>query len=157
MSTDVVTPAVRSRMMAGIRGIDTKPELAIRSALHRQGFRFRLHRKDLTGRPDLVFSRYRAVMFIHGCFWHGHECHLFRWPRSREDFWREKITTNMERDRRQRADLLDADWRVATIWECALKGRTRLPFEKLIERCSKWLKSGEKTLDLRGHEARTTC
>jgi len=77
--------------MSGIRGKNTKPELVIRSALHRAGFRFRLHRKDLPGHLDMVFTRHNAVLFVHGCFWHGHACHLFRWPKSREDFWREKL------------------------------------------------------------------
>ena len=91
--------------MAGIRGKDTKPELAIRSALHRAGFRFRLHRKDLPGRPDLVCSRQQAVLFIHGCFWHGHDCNLFRWPSTRQDFWRKKIEGNRARDYKQHAAL----------------------------------------------------
>ena len=156
MPADVVTPAVRSRMMAGIQGRNTKPELAIRSALHRQGFRFRLYRRDLPGKPDMVFARYRAVIFVHGCFWHGHDCHLFRWPRTREDFWRKKIGANMERDRRQKAALLDGGWRVATIWECALKGRTRLPFEAIVESCGAWLVSEKTILELRGDEAGTT-
>ena len=103
--------------MAGIRGRNTKPELVIRSVLHRRGFRFRLYRRDLPGKPDLVFPKHRAVIFIHGCFWHGHGCHLFRWPKTREDFWREKIGSNMARDRRQFSALRDAGWRVATIWE----------------------------------------
>ena len=94
--------------MAGIRGSDTKPELAIRSALHRRGFRFRLRRRDLPGKPDLVFPKHSAVIFVHGCFWHGHDCHLFRWPGTREEFWRDKITSNAARDRRQRSALLEA-------------------------------------------------
>ena len=157
MSADVVTPAVRSRMMAGIRGRDTKPELAIRSALHRQGFRFRLHRRDLPGKPDMVFARYRAVIFVHGCFWHGHDCHLFRWPRTREKFWREKIGSNMQRDRNQIAALLEEGWRIATIWECALKGRSRLPFEEIVENTASWLKSNRKILELTGDEQGATC
>ena len=156
MSADVVTPAVRSRMMAGIRGKDTKPELAIRSALHRRGFRFRLYRKDLPGRPDMVFARHRAVIFVHGCFWHGHKCHLFRWPGTRESFWREKIGANIERDRRQQVALLEGGWRIATIWECALKGRTRLTFETVIENCAVWLKSEITTMEIGGDEARPT-
>lgn len=142
--------------MAGIQGRDTKPEMAIRSALHRRGFRFRLYRKDLPGKPDMVFARYRAAVFVHGCFWHGHDCHLFRWPQTREDFWREKINTNVERDRRQTAALLDGGWRVATIWECALKGRTRLPFDTIVEGCSAWLISEKTILELKGDEAGTT-
>ena len=138
--------------MAGIRGRDTKPELAIRSALHRQGFRFRLHRKDLPGKPDMVFARYNAVIFVHGCFWHGHNCNLFKWPRTREKFWQEKITSNIERDRRQKAALLDNGWRVATIWECALKGRARLPFEIIVCNCAAWLSSEEDSLEIAGDD-----
>lgn len=140
--------------MSGIRGKDTKPELAIRSALHRAGFRFRLHRKDLPGRPDLVFPRHDAVLFVHGCFWHGHDCHLFRWPKSREDFWREKIGKNITRDQAQYQALADSGWRVGTIWECALNGKTRLPFDDLVDQCAIWLKSVIKTFEVSGHEAR---
>lgn len=156
MPADIVTAAVRSRMMSGIRGRDTKPELAIRSALHRRGFRFRLHRPDLPGKPDMTFVRYRAVIFTHGCFWHGHGCHLFKWPRTREKFWREKIGSNIERDRLQMAALLDSGWRVATIWECALKGRSRLPFDSIVDDCAAWLKSETKILELTGDEQGTT-
>lgn len=140
--------------MSGIRGKDTKPELAIRSGLHKAGFRFRLHRKDLPGRPDLVFPRHDAVLFVHGCFWHGHDCHLFRWPQSREDFWREKIGKNIARDQAQCKALADSGWRVGMIWECALKGKTRLPFDEVVEQCAIWLKSGIKTFEVSGHEAR---
>ena len=157
MSADIVKPEIRSRMMAGIRGRDTRPELQIRSALHRRGFRFRLYRRDLPGKPDLVFPKYRAVILVHGCFWHGHDCHLFRWPGTREEFWRNKITSNRERDRRQLSTLLETGWRVATIWECALKGRERLPMQMVIERCAEWLKSGGTELELRGNETRISA
>ena len=140
-------------MMAGIKGRNTKPELAIRSALHQRGFRYRLYRKDLPGRPDMVFPRYRAVIFVHGCFWHGHECHLFRWPGTRKTFWREKIIANRERDRVQTADLLALGWRVAAIRECALKGRSRLPFNIVLDRCVSWLGSRTDTLELVGDES----
>ena len=156
MPSDIVPATVRSRMMSGIRGKNTKPELAIRSALHRRGFRFRLHRRDLPGKPDLVFTRLNAVLFVHGCFWHGHDCHLFRWPKSREEFWREKIGKNIERDRRQRLALAEAGWRIGTVWECALKGKTSLPFESVVDQCAIWLKSDIKTLEVSGDEARTT-
>ena len=143
--------------MAGIRDRNTKPELAIRSALHRRGFRFRLHRKDLPGKPDLVFSRHRAVILVHGCFWHGHSCHLFRWPKTREDFWREKIASNVERDRRQLDDLRNTGWRVATVWECVLKGRNRLPIELVAGACAAWLQSDESELVLSGDEIRSVA
>ena len=144
-------------MMAGIRGRNTKPEIAVRSALHRRGFRFRLHRGDLPGKPDLVLPKYRAVIFVHGCFWHGHGCHLFRWPKTREEFWRDKISSNVARDRRQFAALREAGWRVATVRECALKGRTRLTVETVTDRCAAWLESGDPELELGGNETRTTA
>ncbi|HAD18577.1 MAG TPA: very short patch repair endonuclease [Erythrobacter sp.] len=147
---DIVDPAVRSRMMAGIRGKNTKPELLLRSALHRKGFRFRLHVKDLPGKPDLAFPKYRAAIFANGCFWHGHDCHLFRLPATRRDFWRQKIEANRERDIRNRAALRQNEWRVADVWECALRGRDRLSFDDVIDECASWLESDTPTLELRG-------
>ena len=141
-------------MMAGIRGKDTKPELLIRSALHRRGFRFRLHRSDLPGKPDLVFPKRGAVILVHGCFWHGHDCHLFRWPKTREQFWREKIGSNVARDRKQYVELREAGWRVAIIWECALKGLHRLRPETVVGECERWLESNESEMGLRGDETR---
>ena len=157
MTVDIVTPDVRSRMMAGIRGKNTKPELAIRSALHCLGFRFRLHRKDLPGKPDLVFPKHNAVILVHGCFWHGHDCHLFKWPKTRSEFWHQKISSNIARDRRHLLALADGGWRVAVIWECALKGRTRLSMETVAKLCAAWLESGEAEMELSGDETRTTA
>ncbi len=154
MSADRVPPEVRSRMMVGIGSRNTKPELEIRSMLHQRGFRFRLHRPDLPGKPDIVFPKYRAVILVHGCFWHGHGCHLFQWPKTREDFWRKKIGSNIMRDRKQFSALRKADWRVATIWECALKGRYRLSVETIADTCAEWLLSNESELGLRGDETR---
>lgn len=156
MPADIVSTSVRSRMMAAVKGKNTTPELAIRSALHRRGFRFRLHRKDLPGKPDIVFAGRNAVIFVHGCFWHGHDCHLFRWPKSREDFWREKIGSNIKRDRNQREALANAGWRIGTVWECALKGKTRLPFDSVVDQCAMWLKSDIKTLEVSGDKTRAT-
>lgn len=138
---DIVSPRKRSQMMAGIRGANTKPELLIRRALHARGFRYRLHARELPGRPDLVLPKYRAVIFVHGCFWHGHDCHLFKWPSSREDFWRAKIVANRERDARDLAALGEQGWRVLTVWECTLKGKMRRPFDDLVAAISEWLKS----------------
>ena len=95
---DVVDTATRSRMMAGIRGTNTKPELLLRKGLHAQGFRFRLHSTGLPGKPDIVLPRHHAVVFAHGCFWHGHNCHLFKWPSTRPEFWQAKIERNREVD-----------------------------------------------------------
>jgi DNA mismatch endonuclease (patch repair protein) len=147
---DIVPPDVRSRMMAGIRGTNTKPELLLRSGLHRAGFRFRLHDHALPGKPDMVFPRRRAVLFAHGCFWHGHDCHLFKWPKSREDFWRTKIARNRAVDARTDGALKVAGWRRGVVWECALKGRTRRPITEVIDECGRWLCSDASELNIYG-------
>lgn len=148
---DIVTAAVRSRMMSGIRSANTKPEMALRQGLHRFGFRFRLHDRRLPGSPDLVFRRYRAVIFVHGCFWHGHHCHLFKWPSTRTDFWQAKITRNRVVDAAANAALLEAGWRVGEVWECAIKGRTRLPLDGVLASCADWLRSTQASLEVKGH------
>ena len=125
--------------MAAIRGTNTKPELFIRHGLHARGFRFRLHDRKLPGRPDLVLPRYRAVIFVNGCFWHGHDCPLFRWPKTREEFWRNKISGNVERDQRNLATLKAAGWRIGIVWECALKGKHRLQTADVLDILCKWL------------------
>jgi len=136
--------------MAAIKGSHTKPELKIRRALHAAGFRYRLHAKDLPGKPDLVLPRYRAAIFVHGCFWHQHDCHLFKWPATREDFWRTKIGRNVENDARAVESLRAAGWRVAITWECALKGRTRLDESSVMQRLASWIRSQEEILTIRG-------
>lgn len=121
--TDVVDAATRSRMMAGIKGRDTRPELVLRKALHARGVRYRLHGTNLPGRPDIVFPRFGAVCFVHGCFWHRHEgCRFTTSPRTRAEFWQSKFISNVERDRRNKDELMSAGWRVAVVWECALRG-----------------------------------
>ena len=147
---DIVTPEKRSQMMAGIKGKNTKPELVIRSGLHALGYRYRIHVKTLPGKPDLVFPKYKAVLFVHGCFWHGHDCHLFKWPSSRVDFWLTKINRNKEIDQISIEKLKLSGWRVCTIWECALKGKTRRPLADVIEGCSQWLLSDKDLLEIRG-------
>ncbi len=153
---DTVSPEIRSRMMSGIRGKNTRPELMIRKALHRQGYRFRLHDRKLPGHPDLVFPRCQAVLFVHGCFWHGHDCHLFRWPKTRTEFWKEKISGNITRDARQVEELRHLGWRVGIIRECALKGKTRRDFPDLVKSCGIWLESEESFMEIYGDETRTT-
>lgn len=130
-------------MMAGIGPANTKPEMLIRRGLHALGYRYRLHVKELPGKPDLVFPGRRAAIFVHGCFWHGHDCALFRWPVTREDFWRDKIAGNINRDRKTAALLLDQGWRVMDIWECMLKGRTKLPLEDVLAGCAAFLNGNE--------------
>jgi DNA mismatch endonuclease (patch repair protein) len=137
-------------MMAGIRGKDTGPELVIRSGLHALGFRYRLHHPGLPGKPDLVLPRWRAAVQIHGCFWHGHDCPLFRWPGTRQEFWRAKIGRNIERDAEVGAALDRAGWRVLTVWECAMKGRTRIETGVLIAAVAEWLRSDARVGQIRG-------
>lgn len=136
--------------MAAIRSINTKPEVQIRKAMHAAGLRYRLHVRSLPGKPDLVFPRWRAAVFINGCFWHQHDCHLFKWPATREEFWRTKIGRNVENDARAVKALQDAGWRVATIWECAVKGRTRLNPSEAMQRLANWIRSEEKSILIQG-------
>ena len=123
--TDIVNNKRRSEMMAGIRGRDTAPERAVRRVAHRMGLRFRLHRKDLPGRPDLVFPKRRLVVLVHGCFWHRHQgCKYAYAPKSRVSFWTEKFATTIARDQRQEAALRALGWRVLVIWECETRDET---------------------------------
>lgn len=118
---DVVDPATRSRMMSGIRGKNTKPELLVRRYLHGAGLRFRLHVKDLPGKPDLVFPKYKTVVFVHGCFWHQHPgCKYAYVPKSNSSFWISKLNRNRERDAQKIAALKILGWRSLVIWECSL-------------------------------------
>lgn len=124
-------------MMAGIRGKNTRPELALRKALHACGFRYRLHDRLLPGRPDLVFPKHRAVCFVHGCFWHRHpNCKYTTTPTTHQDFWKTKFATNILRDERNRNQLIEAGWRVAVVWECSLRGEGRLA---TVSRLEAWL------------------
>ncbi len=136
---DILTPEQRSRLMARIRGGNTKPELTLRSMLHRMGYRFTVHgpkNKCLPGRPDLVLPKFRTVIFVHGCFWHGHEgCKDFRIPATRREWWTTKIENNQSLDARVQAELQDLGWHVVTIWACALKNSSaRLWLETRIPR-----------------------
>jgi DNA mismatch endonuclease (patch repair protein) len=136
-------------MMSGIRGRNTKPEILIRSLLHRQGFRFRLHVRDMPGKPDIVLPRYLAVVFVHGCFWHGHSCPLFKLPGTRLDFWREKIERNQNNDNRATRELLADGWRVGVIWECALRGAGK-NIEGVAQSLAEWLRSDTPLIEVRG-------
>ena len=126
-------------MMAAVRSRNTGPELTIRRALHARGFRYRLHDPNLPGKPDIVLRRFRAVVFVHGCFWHGHDCPLFRMPGTRREFWEAKIGRNQERDAEVREALHLAGWRSLTVWECAIRGTRRLNFDELLDGISRWV------------------
>lgn len=145
--TDIVDQETRSRMMSGIRGKNTKPELALRRALHTRGFRFRLHSSKVHGRPDLALPKYRAVVFVHGCFWHRHEgCRYTTTPSTRPEFWQAKFDANVARDNTVRATLLEDGWRVATVWECALRKPDQVDASaKLL---SAWLLSDEDQIEI---------
>jgi DNA mismatch endonuclease (patch repair protein) len=138
---DIVSSAVRSRMMSGIKAIDTKPEILVRKALHTQGYRFRIHRKDLPGKPDIVLPRFRAVILVHGCFWHMHKsCKLARIPSTRTEFWSAKLHANAVRDQTAHSRLLALEWRVLTIWECYLKSTSP---EVLQADLARWISASE--------------
>jgi DNA mismatch endonuclease (patch repair protein) len=118
---DVFSKEERSRVMRRVKGADTKPEMRVRRWLHAQGFRFRLHRKDLPGKPDIVLRKYKTVVFVHGCFWHGHAgCKASELPASNREYWVGKIGRNVERDLRNQRLLKEAGWRVVVVWECRL-------------------------------------
>jgi DNA mismatch endonuclease (patch repair protein) len=129
----------RSRNMSAIKATNTKPELIVRRELFRRGLRFRIHVRELPSRPDIVLPKYRSVVLVNGCFWHGHDCHLFRWPKSNATFWREKIGATRDRDRRNLADLVDLNWRVAVVWQCAIQGSSADP--GALEALERWIRS----------------
>lgn len=138
---DVVSAVKRSEMMSGIRGRDTRPERQVRAYLHAHGLRFRLHRKDLPGRPDVVLPKYRVAVFVHGCFWHRHPgCKYTTSPSTREVFWQQKFAANVERDLRNQETLLRTGWRVLIIWECGLKSNLNLGATL------QWIKGGQGTM-----------
>lgn len=125
--TDVYPPAKRSAVMRRVKGRDTTPELTVRGALTRLGARYRLHRKDLPGSPDIVMAGRRLALFVHGCFWHGHDCARgARIPKANRDYWVAKIARNVARDAKRRAELEAQGWRVETIWECELRDAAAL-------------------------------
>jgi len=132
---DTLSPEARSERMALIRGKDTKPEMVVRRLVHSMGYRYRLHVKGLPGKPDLAFRSRKKVIWVHGCFWHRHDdpqCKLARLPKSRVDFWREKLEGNRQRDLRHQQDLVAMGWSYIIVWECQLKGIDRLR-ERIVD------------------------
>lgn len=149
---DIVNSEKRSQMMAGIKAKNTVPEMLIRKRLHSLGYRYRLHGTILPGKPDLILKKYNAVIFVNGCFWHGHDCHLFKLPKTRTEFWQNKIEENRKRDRKVLDELLNSGWRVAIIWECALKGKNRLDFNALIDKLSGWIQLDNRFAEYAGEQ-----
>jgi len=145
---DVVDKVTRSRMMSGIRGKDTRPELTIRAGLFALGYRYRLHDARLPGKPDIVFPKYRSVIQVHGCFWHGHRCYLFKWPKTRAKFWRDKILGNRRTDKAAMAALNADGWRVLTVWECAIKGRRPSHVRAVLSVADTWLRSRKRNKEI---------
>ncbi|MBY6203251.1 very short patch repair endonuclease [Maritalea mobilis] len=140
------TPLTRSEMMSRIRSKDTKPEMLLRKGLHAAGYRFRLHVSGLPGKPDIVLPRFRSVIFVHGCFWHGHSgCKNYRIPKTRTEFWTTKIAANRDRDSRAMASLLDSGWRVLVVWECATR---TISLDRLIQTVVAWLQGTARYLEL---------
>ncbi len=144
-------------MMAGIGGKNTAPELIMRRELHALGFRYRVYNPSLPGKPDLAFARYKAVIQVNGCFWHRHNCHLFKWPGTRRSFWEQKLNDTAARDVRNLAELEKLGWRVLTVWECALKGRTRRGLREVIHTSAHWIQFGDCSAVIEGHVEDHQC
>lgn len=145
--TDIVDSQTRSRMMSGIRGKNTKPELALRRSLHALGFRYRLHARGIPGKPDIVMPKYRAVIFVHGCFWHRHAgCRYATVPATRPEFWVDKFDANVVRDAAVQSALREAGWRVGVVWECVL--RTEIGTVQTRDKVAAWLHSSDAVLEV---------
>lgn len=130
---DSLTPEQRSAQMSRIRGSNTKLEVLVRKGLHARGLRYRLGGAKLPGRPDIVLPKYRTVVFVHGCFWHGHDCPLYRLPKTRPEFWADKIGKNRARDQRVTCELEAMGWRVLTVWECSLRGQSEAAQQRVFD------------------------
>ena len=137
---DTVDKATRSRIMSLVGQKDTGPEIVLRLALHKLGVRYRLHDKSLPGSPDLVFPRYRAVVFVHGCYWHSHGCYRSTIPKTRRRFWKSKFLANKERDERNVRLLKESGWRVMIVWECTVRGKAGQPAGVVAKRLRSWLR-----------------
>ena len=147
---DVHTAAVRSKNMAAIKNKNTKPELIIRKLIHGAGYRYSLHSKALPGKPDIVLKKYKAIINVNGCFWHAHDCHLFKLPRTRTSFWQEKISGNTRNDERHTKQLRSKGWKISTVWECAIKGKTQLVPDQILQTLEAWLRSREQVIEISG-------
>lgn len=145
---DVVPRNKRSQMMAGIKGKNTKPEILIRKELFKLGYRYRINSNRLPGKPDIVLPKYNAIIFIHGCFWHHHDCKLFKWPKSNSQFWKNKILANVERDNIQIRKLLGMGWKVLLVWECSIKGKNENEISNVVLKITKWLNGDSYNIEI---------
>ena len=146
---DVHPKNIRSKNMAAIGSKNTKPELKLRHALHKLGYRYRIHQRVCAAKPDLVLKRYDAAVFVHGCFWHKHDCDKFKWPKTRDEFWKNKLNANKRRDGKTIESLKAYGWRVAVVWECALTGKNS-PENVVAEKLGTWLKGSDLLTEISG-------
>ncbi len=150
---DIKSPEARSKNMSAIRSVNTRPEVKIRKALFAKGYRYRLYDKKLPGKPDIVLPKYKTVIFIHGCFWHGHEgCYLYKRPVQNREFWDQKIGANKQRDAEVTKVLLEKKWKVLIVWECSIKGRYKLPFDDVISKIIAFIHSDKAYDEIRSSE-----
>jgi DNA mismatch endonuclease (patch repair protein) len=143
---DKYSKETRSRMMSGIKYKNTKPEIMIRKELFKNGFRYRLHNTTLPGKPDMVFRKYMAVVFVHGCFWHGHKCRYFKWPKSNGEFWRDKINGNKKNDKVVMKKLKEQGYRICIFWECVTRDSGLFP--EAMEKLQEWLIGDNEFLEM---------
>jgi DNA mismatch endonuclease, patch repair protein len=146
--TDVHDRQTRSRNMAAIRNSNTKPELRVRKELHRRGMRYSLKNRALPGKPDVVLSKYRVAVFVHGCFWHRHDCSYFKLPKTNTEFWKNKLSANVQRDVEVIRQITDIGYRVLIIWECSFKGKNKERLDSLFESIILWIRLDEKTSEI---------
>jgi DNA mismatch endonuclease, patch repair protein len=147
---DILSARERSRRMALVRQRNTGPELWVRQILHRNGFRFRINQTRLPGSPDIVLSRWRTVVFVHGCFWHMHNCSLFKLPATRRGWWQQKLEANIRRDKRAIEELKTKNWRIVVVWQCAIKGRDCLTPERFDQLLSRAIRGKPQLVELKG-------
>lgn len=149
---DKVDSQTRSKMMSRVRNKNTNIEVKVRKALFAKGFRYKINDKNLPGSPDIVLPKYKAAIFVNGCFWHGHDCSKGQLPKSNIEYWKTKIIKNKKRDVENIEKLLALGWKVATIWECALKGRNSIPLNVLISQLEHWITFGRNKIDISGQQ-----
>jgi len=145
---DIVDKQTRSRMMSGIRSRNTRPEMLIRRGLHALGFRFRLHDRTLPGKPDLVFRKHHAVIMVNGCFWHAHNCSLFKLPSTRREWWKQKFARTRQRDREVLRGLEGCGFRVLRIWECSFRGPNSRTVEDVVSFAADWIQSDKPSHEI---------
>lgn len=138
---DIFTKEKRSKIMSAVRGKDSKPEIKLRKALFRNGFRYTVHVKTIDGKPDIYLKKYNAVIFFHGCFWHGHNCRAGTLPKTKTEFWKNKITSNKKRDLKVINNLKENGFRILIVWGCSLKGKGENRFDCTVKKIIEWLKS----------------